>query len=251
MRFGYLLLALFVAVCAAADEDSCIAEVKFDDGSTWTFNLTALGHGQGVPDSLMAYDSTPNTYYINLCGVTTTGADDDCKGAAVCQVGLWAGDYNNAGMFNTRTFSAPNGTEPGKGLMVSFGKGESCSGGDVRATKINLVCDPAEDPLIDPVEEVSHCSYEITIRTKYACGEKGGSSSSGGDTAALVILLIIICGLVLYFIVGAVYQKKVKDAANFRELIIHNEFWCSLPGLVKDGIMFIFHGCKKGEYITV
>jgi len=245
MRYGLILVAVLAAVCVA--DDPCQPTVTFSDGSVYVFNLTGLSHPAGVPDTIQAYDDTYNTYYINICGQTTTAGDKECKGAAVCQMSA-VGDYNNAGQLSSQAVFASNDTEPGQGLIVKYSDGTRCNNGDPRQTTITLVCDPSVDPLVDMVKEVSHCSYSVYIRSKYACGE---SVSGGGDTVALVILLILVCGFVLYFVVGAVYQKKVKDAANLREMIIHNEFWCSLPYLVKDGVLFIGHGCKKGDYISV
>ena len=55
----------------------------------------------------------------------------------------------------------------------------------------------------------------------------------------------------LYFGLGAVYQWKFNQAQTPVEFIIHREFWFAIPGLVKDGVMFIIHGFKKGDYTSV
>ena len=55
----------------------------------------------------------------------------------------------------------------------------------------------------------------------------------------------------MYFALGAVYQWKFKEAKEFRDFIIHNAFWFALPGLIKDGVMFIAHGFKKGDYTSI
>jgi len=249
MRFEVVFIALLAAVCIA--QTNCEPEITFGDGSVWKFNLTGLWHAKGQDDKIVAQDSDLNNYYINVCGETTTASDDECKGASVCQEGL-AYDHHNAGSLKSQTFSYDNSTEPGKGLIITYGNGDTCSGGDVRTTNLILVCDPyCESPLVDTAKEIAHCAYSIRITSKYACGEKGSSSGGAGETFALVVLLILLIGAVLYFAIGAVYQKKKKDASNLREMIIHNEFWCSLPGMVKDGFLFIIHGCKKGDYISV
>jgi len=248
MRYGLILVALLAAVCLADDTGSCSATLTFNDSSVYTFDFSALSHKDGEDDTLTANDDNMNSYFFNLCGQTSTGKDDNCKGASVCQESL-AGDYNNAGTTSTQKFY-PDNSMIGKGVFISYTDGTKCSNGDPRQTNISLTCDPnVENPLIDLVQEASHCSYTVHITTKWACGKSAGGGA--GETAALVILLIIICGLVLYFVIGAIYQKKVKDAANLREMIIHNEFWCALPLLIKDGILFICHGFKKGDYISV
>ena len=57
--------------------------------------------------------------------------------------------------------------------------------------------------------------------------------------------------VVLYFGLGAVYQWKFKEAQTFPDFIIHREFWFAIPGLVKDGALFIAHGFKKGDYTSI
>jgi len=248
MKYGAILVAVLAVMCMA--DDACSPILTFSDGTTWQYNLTGLHHADGAPDTLTAYDDGYNTYYFNICGQTTTAADDECKGAAVCQQSA-AGDYKMVGTLKSQTFFTNNDTTPGQGLLVKYSDGTKCSNGDPRQVTISLVCDTSVDPLIDMVKEVSHCSYAVYIRTQYACGERASGGGGAGETVALVILLIIIVGLILYFVIGAIYQKKVKDAANLREMVIHNEFWCSLPLLVKDGVLFICHCCKKGDYVSV
>jgi len=247
MRYAIVFAALLAAVCLA--QTDCQPVIEFPDGSSWKYDLTGLWHDAGQPDKISANDEDLNKYFINVCGEVTTANTQECKGASVCQETL-ADDHNNAGSLKSQTFFASNDTEPGKGIMVKYSNGDKCSNGDPRTTTISITCDPyCDDPLIDMVKEVAHCSYSVHITSKYGCGES--VSGGGGDTAALVILLILIIGFILYFVIGAIYQKKVKDAANLREMIIHNEFWCALPSLVKDGVMFIFHCCKKGDYLSV
>jgi len=215
--------------------------------SYWKFDMTGLRHAKGQQD-LVARDDY-NTYYINVGGEVSEASQAECAGASVCQLTMM-GDHKNAGTLSSQTFSAPaSDVEPGKGIVVTYSKGDACSSGDNRATSILIQCDPlVEDPIFKPVEESTHCTYAVTMTSKYGCGKK---SSSGGETFALVLLLILVCGFILYFLVGIIYQKKVKGATGGKELIIHNEFWFSLPGLVKDGVQFIFHCCKKGDYVNV
>ena len=63
--------------------------------------------------------------------------------------------------------------------------------------------------------------------------------------------LSLVILIVLYFGLGAVYQWKFKEAQTPKEFIIHNEFWFALPGLIKDGVLFIIHGFKKGDYTSI
>jgi len=247
MRFSVAVCVVAVALvglCLAEGEDECKPVVVCSDGEEWEFDLRKLRHDPGQEDTLIGKEGG-QSYYMNICGEVKTAADDACKGASVCQNAL-SGSYKNCGLFASQTFLANNVSDPGKGIIVVYSNGDMCSSGTKRSTTIYLDCDEsADEPLVMPVEEDS-CAYSVHISTKYACGYQGSS-----DTAALVILLILIFGFLLYFVLGAVYQKVAKGASTPREFIIHNEFWCALPGMIKDGVLFIVHGCKKGDYVTV
>jgi len=246
-----VLLAVFAVVSLA--QTNCQPVITTADGKKFQFDLTPLWHAAGEDDKLLANDDNMNKYYMNICGETTTGNTGECKGASVCQESL-SGDDNNAGKLSTQTFFAPNDTsyDPGKVIGINYTDGTKCSNGDARQTKIIISCDPnVQNPLIDLVLEESHCAYSVHITSLAGCGTAAGGAGDAGEIVALVILLVLICGLILYFVIGAIYQKKVKDAANLREMVIHNEFWCALPSLIKDGVLFIFHCCKKGDYLSV
>ena len=64
-------------------------------------------------------------------------------------------------------------------------------------------------------------------------------------------LCSLIVGIVLFFAGGALYNWKLKGASTIPEFIIFYEFWITLPGLIKDGVLFIAHGFKKGDYVTL
>ena len=241
-------LWMLTAVACAA-EVNCKPVVTFPSNKkSYQFDLTPLSHAKGEPDTLHADDDDYNKYWVNFCGTTT----EDCEGDyAVCQVTL-SGDHFGCGTAASQKVepNTESGVEPGKGLVVKYTNGKKCSGGPSRSTTIYLKCDEnVESPIFSQVEE-GDCAYTMHVTTKYACGKAGGAGGAG-DTAALVILIILICVVVIYFGGGVIYQKKFKDAQSARELVIHNAFWCALPGMVVDGCKFIAHGCKKGDYVSV
>jgi len=244
-------VAALAAVCCMAGNDECKPEITSSDGNKYVFDLTSLHHAPGAQDTLVSHDSRPGQnqdYYINICGEVTMASDNQCAGASVCQ--KTQDDVINAGSFRTQEFASNKDGEPGKDLIVKYGEGKQCNSGPIRSTTIYFDCDTsALTPHVEPVQEVSGCTYVIHIKTKYACGVRADSVSGGGDTAALVILLILLGVVLLYFGLGVVYQIKVKGASTPREYIIHNEFWCAIPGMIKDGVLFITHGCKKGDYV--
>lgn len=259
MKFTPVFIAAvaLAAVCCLAADDPLKPELFCSDGKEYTFDLTSLHHAAGQPDTITGIERSTDpdyddmTYYFNIGGDVTSG-EGGCSGASVCQRanGGMKGsgapyDFKSCGQSSTQEFSCNNQSEAGKGVIAKYSGGKN-----QRSTTIYLDCDEkATTPSVGEITE-SGTTYSVHIKTKAACGSKGGSSGSS-DTAAIVILVLLLVGIVAYFGIGAFYQIKVKGASTPREYIIHNEFWCSLPSLVKDGVSFILHGCKKGDYISV
>lgn len=93
---------------------------------------------------------------------------------------------------------------------------------------------------------IAGCGTEVDPGEPSESEKKGGGFGAGS-----VILIILIVCVVVYFAAGAVFQWKVRGASTPREFIINNEFWFALPLLVKDGVLFIAHGFKKGDYTSI
>ena len=236
------LLGLALAMCVAGSVD-CTPTLTQSDGKSYHYDLTKLGHAAGVKDTLTYRDQARNNFYVNMCGPSS----EECPaGNAVCmKTGM--SDYVGIGKAETQKWEDSDKIEPGHGLQVTFSDGEECDIGNFE-TVITLKCDPQVEGAIDAVD-IGECWYAMTVRSKHACAT--GSSGGSSDIVALVILLVLVCAVVLYFAGGAVYQKKVHDPQSAREYVIHNSFWCALPGMVVDGCKFIAHGCKKGDYVSV
>jgi hypothetical protein len=246
LKMAFVVAALCSLVCGQTD---CKPKITELDGSVTQYDLSALCHKDGAPD-VYTLDVGNHRYYINLCGTVTA----DCpSGSTVCER---EDDtiYHSCGMLSTQSWYPTFDVEPGQGLTAVYSDGDACDSGLQRESTVNLVCDTTTEGILENVLE-GDCSYIFSFRSKYACGVSEGSdeskSKSGSDVVGLVVLIILICATVVYFVGGAVYQKKVKNAQGLRELTIHNEFWCALPGLVADGCNFILHGCKKGDYLKV
>ena len=240
----FLIAALLIA--AAHAQYNCVEKINYPKKKvTYQYDLTRLYHPDGEPDNLVFYDTKGNLFFLNICGRTAAACND---GTSVCQR---ASNFNyySCGALNTQSIYALNSVDPGKGVTVKYSGGDRCSGGPERATTINIFC-TEDDPgfIYDSAE--GDCDYTITINSAAGCGVKV-KSGGGGIGAGGIILIILVCLLVLYFGLGAVYQWKFKEAKEPVEFIIHREFWFAIPGLVKDGVLFIAHGFKKGDYTTI
>ncbi len=52
-------------------------------------------------------------------------------------------------------------------------------------------------------------------------------------------MIIVLCGLFLYFVLGIIILKFAMHKEG-REVVPNVEFWAALPGLVLDGIKYVF-----------
>jgi len=254
MKVALVVCAIFVAHCFAVD---CKPVIAYADGTMYQYDLTKLSHAAGMKDSLSyrLTDGSGSYIFMNVCGPSS----EPCKtGSSVCLRDKNF-EYESLGMLDTQQVQAAPGVEAGQGIEISYSQGDECIVGAYEADVL-LLCDPSlEGDIVsaDPGE----CWYKITVSSKYACGKQvdsmspASSDDSGakgsGEIVSIVILVLLGVGVVAYFGLGVWYQKKYKDASTIREHIIHNEFWCSIPGLVKDGVLFIAHGFKKGDYVSL
>jgi len=247
-----VLCAVLFAGCSAIN---CVYDVvSAGDGKTYRYNLGKMTHATGDDDYFYRMDDG-SYIYMNICGLSSQRCT---TGSVVCRRDSDHTTYTSLGKLDTQQVDDAPDLEPGKGVSVTYSDGEDCTLGNWQ-TDITLVCDPTASGAgsIQSVD-AGECWFRITFASQYACGsevsgdtsDSESGSGSKGDVVALVILIVLLVAVVLYFVVGGIYQKKVKGATG-KEIIIHNQFWCSLPSLVKDGVLFIFHGCKKGDYVSV
>lgn len=244
-------LLVFALIASVVVAQKCESTINWDDGKKYKYDLSDLHHDPSNPH--MAYDEDFNYYFINFCGSTDSGCSDDC---AVCQR---ANNYNyySCGAASTAAYSQPDDKTfaAGTAISITYTKGDSYSSGKARQSTVTVICDPdetgPEGDWISVTEDEN--AYFLAVEHANGCGTVAGSAGgSSGDTVALAILLIIIFGFILYFVIGWCLNKFVfKKEGSFVELLPQYLFWTSLPGLLKDGCLFIAHGFKKGDYVSV
>jgi hypothetical protein len=143
------------------------------------------------------------------------------------------------------------------GVTVTYSGGTPYGSGAARKTDIHVRCDTsAKTPTIvnNNVVETSGVGYTIYMTSAAAC-PKSGSSKKGWETiwfdGGSIIIIIAIVLIVIYLLAGGFYQYKFKGARTPKELILFGEYIFMVPLLVKDGVLFILHGFKKGDYVSV
>ncbi|XP_057660435.1 cation-dependent mannose-6-phosphate receptor-like [Diorhabda carinulata] len=109
---------------------------------------------------------------------------------------------------------------------------------------IVLLCDQYKIPFLKVINN-SSTDPKLLLSSPTLCIKTEHHGMSGGST----FLLILFIGLVIYFVGGALVLYFIRGARG-AELIPNVDFWTNLPGLVKDGLIFLLSGCKPNFVTT-
>jgi hypothetical protein len=94
----------------------------------------------------------------------------------------------------------------------------------------------------NPLDPCSRFAYggtkDFNISIRSGGGGGGSSSSSSGLSGGSVFIIIVIVVAAVYVAAGCAYNRFKKGTTGMRESCPQNEFWCDLPGLMKDGFLF-------------
>jgi len=256
MRCVLITLAV-LAVFAAAVNVNCVGTVSDTKNKrSYQFDLSPLHHDESTYVDTLWYRTDDNIiYYVNFCGQTASACET--PSTSVC-IRIPDGEdyqYKSGGNTSTQaiTIAEAKDQSPMSSVTVTYSNGDKCGSGKYK-TKIYVNCQSTADPgYFYNIDETNDCEVTLYMWAASGCGKEVPyvAPTDGGEVAATVILVLLIVGIIVYFVVGGVYNFKVKEARAFPDLIIHRDFWTSLPFLVKDGVMFIAHGFKKGDYVSL
>ncbi|OWF38200.1 Cation-dependent mannose-6-phosphate receptor [Mizuhopecten yessoensis] len=113
------------------------------------------------------------------------------------------------------------------------------TGGAQRQSFISLTCDSTQSALFSATGENPSGSgmYYFDLTSTIACYPMGTSSKSSLSVGSILCIAFVSI-IVVYFIGGVVFQLAVKKERG-SNLIIHKDVLIAIPGLIKDGTMFI------------
>jgi hypothetical protein len=259
----WLLLAVVILVVGGLaqqldEEVACKVVVSNKkQKKSWEYDLSTLRHDPELSDSLFFRDDLGNIIYVNPCGSSTTACSPPQTVCTRSPMYVLVG----YGVVSTQRIHALNvtGAKPDKGVTMSYTGGYDCEGTTKRSAVVHVECQESVESYIHSSvisTTGGGCLITITIRSPAGCGREvdyvPGSDESGSGVGAGGIILILLCvGVVVYLVAGAGYNLKMRGATTLTEAIPQYEFWCAVPGLVKDGVLFIAHGFKRGDYASV
>jgi len=139
-------------------------------------------------------------------------------------------------------------TQGQKGATLRFANG---TGG--RAFELDFQCDPKASIGSPTFElETPKLFYNFAWTTSFACPTNAPPPGTGGGLSGGGIFLILVFCLFAVYVAAGITYNVVRKKATGKEIIPNIEFWSSLPGLVKDGVMFIVNStCRRGGYAQV
>jgi len=242
--FTVVFVGLVAVALALGDPYQCSSTVSDSKGNKYKYDLSSLYHDPQLSDSLYYMGDTGDLTYFNICGDTTTV----CSPASpVCRrSGLWS----TMGFGDLETQKFLSSVDKGKGVTIEYTRGEWCPDTTGTSAKIHILCGK-DEAVTDLKIENDGCSITATIKSQAGCGKLVSSGPDGGETFAIVVLVLLLVGVIAYIGISMFVNWKFKGAQTIPEMLPHKEFWMSLPLLIRDGVMFIVHGCKKGDYVSV
>ncbi|XP_060070743.1 uncharacterized protein LOC132550668 [Ylistrum balloti] len=178
-------------------------------------------------------DSGNDAFSWNPCSAFDEG--DGCLSVALCDVHQNPNntEYFPIGLQDTADFSYNSNGQ----LQITYIY--AGTGGAKRQSFVTLTCDPQQSAQFSATGENPSGSgmYYFDLTSKLACyqAETSGSSLSIGSIICIAFFSLIF----LYFTAGMVFKLAVRKERG-TNLIVHKEVLVAIPGLVKDGTMFIF-----------
>ncbi|XP_054770151.2 cation-dependent mannose-6-phosphate receptor-like [Lytechinus pictus] len=186
----------------------------------------------GVPPPFFNKYVTNVTYLYDPCrSFSETGVLSECTDAALCSERL--GDiYQNLGIHSTSEFHyTPDGGSVKLKLVYHNGK----SGAYQINSTVWLTCRTNGISYLE-LKSYSPTYYLFELFSPFACPKPVPPSSSLSAGGILCILFVVF--VTVYFVGGFIYLFFFKYESG-TNAIPHHEFWSSLPGLIKDGFLFL------------
>jgi len=192
-------------------------------------------------------DDKANTYLYTPCYKAqntncTFPSYDTTPG--LCQMdGRNPPQFHGLGTLSSAIFVQRVNNSASSGFLLKFVSGGEPAPPPPRSSSIEFVCNPNIPignlvPALDV--EVPQHDYHLVWESAFACpnGRGGGGDEEGGISGGWIFIIILVGIAVLYLLVGVAVKKFVYQASGI-ELIPNVVFWLALPGLVRDGNLFI------------
>jgi len=215
----------------------------YTDSKGMNYNLAPLKNDQN--DYFQNVVAKKWNIWINVCRPLVTTL---CGTAAAgCQQWDPSTPAGKASLGTVASMALTDLKRPGPGPNGKYGVTASfTNGGSGRTFEVDFQCDEGQNPgSFGFLDESPNLHYNFGWPTKYACPSNmppppppGPPPANGKKLSGGSILLILLLVVAVVYITAGLLWNKFKAQKNGVELVPNLDFWTSLPGLVKDGIMF-------------
>lgn len=216
-------------------------------GTDQVVDLTPVAATGGSPAFQDVYDqSYINMFSYNPCNAFT---EESCSNVAACQ--------------KTPSFSTyPLGTQDSASFVndpfsndLNVVYSQTGPDGVLRTMQVTLACiQSGPDSFSGPGEGISG-TYAMTLSSVHCCPRKGPPPSGGGDSGGSIsvgtVLVIIFLVVVFVYLVGGVLFSIFVQKKSGKQAIPNVGVWTAIPGLVKDGTLFVLRRGKTTEYSKI
>ncbi|XP_061180229.1 uncharacterized protein LOC133188757 [Saccostrea echinata] len=238
MKYLMVILTLFKLSGFIAGQGACkkvnSCKCKLDDGKVIDLDPVAKSNGPAFLDVIDV--AQLDQYSWNPCKSFSEGA---CTNAAVCQT--HASLQYNCGTQDSAVFDYDTTNQL---YTITYSADTVTKSNDLRTTMLYLKCAQGPD-VFTPAGETTQGTYVLTFQSKYACPRK-----ESGISAGTILIIIFFSLLFVYLIGGVLFQIFIKKNSG-KHAIPNSSFWFGLPGLIKDGVLFIVRRGKKGTYNSI
>lgn len=248
MVFAFVTLRVHVVLFAlwftfASGFDKCKTSVE---GVDYDFTALAAYIQANYPNYYITGSDGNKYFYLPCQAQSNPNCKDKVPGQqpAACQQDQ-GGAWHSLGNWDSITYNPLTGG--GKGAILSASGGD---GNPSRKMEINYICDSSagfgELKFMNEVSNDYSFEWRSTCVCPGACSKHGGDGGGDGPeiSGGWIFIIILISCIVLY-LVGGVLYNKFKNHATGIELIPNVAFWIALPGLVKDGHLYIYKKCRS------
>jgi len=193
-------------------------------------------------------------YSYNPCKGFTEDAgasfEDHCHDVAACQI-IDLGStfqYYDTGTQDSVEFYTAQGSDVGISVEGEVVVAKYTARDNARQTEVVLVCNTDDDQtafaVVGELPDVAP-TYRFVLVSPNCCYVN--ESISAGS-----IMIIVFFSVIFLYLVGMVIFLKFVKKSSGKDLIPHRQFWTSIPGLAKDGVLFIFRrSAVKSERVPL
>uniref|UniRef100_A0A6P7G7D8 Cation-dependent mannose-6-phosphate receptor-like n=1 Tax=Diabrotica virgifera virgifera TaxID=50390 RepID=A0A6P7G7D8_DIAVI len=235
----FLFFSTVVFLCSSnadtcINHDPCLCRINEND----KINISALSEDIKAPKYLSDTDGNL-TYTFLGCKDEIFPTDDKTqqyKGTLILTNRTW--DFNRTkniydviGRSDLARFSKDD-----DGYVLTYANGSE------PLAIITLLCNSYKEPYLK-ITDLQKLS--LVLSSPKLCIQTEEHGMSGGSV--FLLIFFIVAGV--YFVGGAALMYFIRGARGV-EMIPNIDFWRNLPGLIKDGLIFLLSGCKPNFVTT-